>query len=320
MIRQYSDMPLFVGDFLFYKLTILNQSSKTVDAYHIDLRHFLRFIALYKGYASEDIEYKYIVVDKITLDDLNQLSLEDVYRYLSYLVSPCNNSAKTRARKLSAIKGLYKYLTIKTGKIKNDPVKDIETPKIKKDLPKHLTLEQSLELLKAVDGAYKERDLCIITFFLNCGMRLSELVGIDISDISDNKLVLTGKGDKQRVVYLNKACMLALETYMQTVRNNPKFNKEKALFLSRTGSRLVARRVEQIIEQNLKLAGLDNLGMSTHKLRHTAATLMYQYGEVDIRILQEILGHVNLGTTQIYTHVSNRQLEQATKNNPLSGE
>lgn len=202
--------------------------------------------------------------------------------------------------------------------IEENPAKNLEIPSGKKTLPKYLTLEQSVELLNAVDGSFKSRDYCMITLFVNCGMRLSELVGINLSDIRDNTLKLFGKGRKERIVYLNQACIDAVAAYLND-RNKLKIIKDNnALFLTRNGTRIGNRGVEKIVEANLRKAGLSGMGISPHKLRHTAATIMYQYGNVDIRVLKEILGHVNVGTTEIYTHVSDKQLEKASQSTPLS--
>ena len=194
----------------------------------------------------------------------------------------------------------------------------MEVPKIKKSLPKYLTLEQSLELLNSIETGAPERDYCMITLFLNCGMRLSELVGINISDIQDNTLRLIGKGNKERIIYINQACLDAIQNYLNVRNQQPGIKDKNALFLTRNGTRIGARRVEKIVEEVLRKAGMANQGFSVHKLRHTAATLMYQHGNVDIRILKDVLGHANLGTTEIYTHISNQQMESAMNQSPLS--
>ena len=215
--------------------------------------------------------------------------------------------AKARSRKVSAIRSFYKYLTVSSGKLAENPMLNLETPKLKKTLPKYLTLEQALELLTHVETNFTERDFCIITLFLNCGMRLSELCGINIHDIRDNQLKLLGKGNKERIVYLNGSCIDAVNNYLAVLNSGEKVKRvdKNALFLNRNGKRISPRRVEQIVEHCLKEAGLDGMGISPHKLRHTAATLLYQDAGVDIRVLKELLGHESLSTTEIYTHVSN---------------
>lgn len=315
----FMDAPQVLRDYLFYMLTIKGRSQRTVDAYYLDIRTFFRFLVMQKKLCNDDLEFKQLPIDSVTIDVLRTVTLSDAYEFLHYISTDRSNAAKTRSRKVSALKSFFKYLSDKVHLIPANPIAELEVPSVKKSLPKYLTLEQCLELLKNVDGDYKERDFCIITWFLNCGMRLSELCGINITDIRDQTVRLLGKGNKERIVYLNDACMDALKTYLNVRNSHPIAPTDKnALFLNRRGKRLGARRVEQIVDEQLKKAGLDQYGFSVHKLRHTAATIMYQYGNVDIRVLQEILGHANLGTTQIYTHISNEQMKDATRSTPLS--
>ncbi len=300
--------------------TIKGRSSATINSYYIDLRNFFRFMKELRGLLPSKTSFNKIPISDISIDFIRTITLSDVYEYLNYTLSERSNSAKTRARKVSCLRSFFNYLTSKAHLLEENPVKDLETPKLKKTLPKYLSLEQSLELLNHVDGEYQERDYCILTLFLNCGMRLSELVGINLSDIQDNTLRLTGKGNKERIVYLNDACLSSIQSYLAVRTKNISHIKDKnALFLSRLGKRIDKRRVQQLVSKHLQDAGLGNMGYSTHKLRHTAATLMYQHGNVDIRVLKEILGHVNLGTTEIYTHVTSSQLEKASDASPLSG-
>ena len=320
--RIVADCPVLLRDFLFYMETIKGRSSRTVEAYYIDLRTFLRFLAIKKGLYPTGTDPDAIKIADLPEELLKSATLSDAYEFLNYTITERGNNAKTRARKVSALRSFYKYLTNKAGILKEDPLKDLEVPALKKTLPKYLTLEECQELLTHVQSKYPERDLCILILFLNCGMRLSELVGIDLSDISTTQdhgttLRLTGKGNKERIVYLNQACIQAIEQYLPTRKTVPHGKDRDALFLSSRGTRITPRRVEQIVTQMLMLAGLDGKGYSVHKLRHTAATLMYQNG-VDIRILQTMLGHVNLGTTEIYTHISDSQLEQASSLSPLA--
>ena len=315
----YMDAPQVLRDYLFYMLTIKGRSQRTVDAYFIDIRTFFRFLVMQKKLCTDDLAFEELPIDPITVDVLRNVTLSDAYEFLHFISTDRSNSAKTRSRKVSALKSFFKYLTDKVHLIPLNPLAELEVPSVKKSLPKYLTLEQCLELLKNVDGDYKERDFCIITWFLNCGMRLSELCGINITDVRDQTVRLLGKGNKERIVYLNDACMDALQAYLNVRNSHPIAPTDRnALFLNRRGKRLGTRRVEQIVEEQLKKAGLDQYGFSVHKLRHTAATIMYQYGNVDIRVLQEILGHANLGTTQIYTHISNEQMKDATRSTPLS--
>ena len=315
---DYSDCPKILKDYLLYMETIKGRSVKTVNGYCIDLKTFFRFIKQFYKLCPPDTEFSKIDITDVDIELIKKITLSDIYEFLHYTISDRSNSAVTRARKVSSIRGFFKHLTNNLNLLEENPSKNLEIPSSKKSLPKYLTLDQSIELLNAVDGNFKSRDYCIITLFVNCGMRLSELVGINLSDIRDNTLRLLGKGNKERIVYLNQACIDAIAAYL-TDRNKLKVIKDKnALFLTKNGTRIGNRSVEKIVEFNLKKAGLSGMGISPHKLRHTAATIMYQYGNVDIRVLKEILGHVNVGTTEIYTHVSNKQLEEAALRTPLS--
>ena len=314
-----NDCPEFLQDFLFYMETIKGRSPRTVDGYYIDLRSFIRFLMIDNSLVSKDVEYKDIKIRDASFDLVKNATRKDAMRFLYEFQRNHDNEAKARSRKVSAIKSFYKYLTVSSGKIIENPMIDLETPKLKKTLPKYLTLEQSLELLTHVETNFTERDFCIVTLFLNCGMRLSELCGINLNDIRDNQLKLLGKGNKERIVYLNNSCLEAIENYLHVLNSGEKIKRvdKDALFLNRYGKRIAPRSVERIVEHCLKEAGLDGMGISPHKLRHTAATLLYQDAGVDIRVLKELLGHESLSTTEIYTHVSNRQIEDASNRSPL---
>lgn len=318
METKYDDCPKELRDFLFYTLTIRGRSARTVDAYHIDLRTFLRYIRLTKDSSMADMPLEKITIDVIPFSTIASITLSDVYGFLNYVISNRDNNSQTRSRKVSSIRSFFKYLTNTAHLIEENPVRDLEMPSIKKSLPKYLTLEESLELISSVETQFPQRDACIITLFLNCGMRLSELVSINLEDIRNNSLKLLGKGNKERIVYLNDACLHAIKEYLKVRKPSPSTKDKNALFLSKRNTRLTPRRVEQIVADCLKRAGLGGLGYSPHKLRHTAATLMYQHGNVDIRVLKEILGHSNLATTEIYTHVANSQVEDAAMRSPLA--
>jgi len=316
--NNFSDCPKSAQEFLFYMLTIKGRSPRTVEAYHTDLRLFFRYLRCAKvdGRIPDTLED--VICSDLPEKVFLSVTLSDAYAYLHYIQQQRGNMAATRSRKVSALKSFYKYLNTKTTLLPDNPLKDLEVPSLKKSMPKYLTLEQSLQLLQAVDGPQRARDYCMITLLLNCGMRLSELVGINLQDIRDDTIKLLGKGNKERIIYINDACQAALSDYMRYRQQPVKESEKNALFLSGRGTRLTGRRVEQIVGQTLKNAGLDGMGFSPHKLRHTAATLMYQHGNVDIRVLKEILGHANLGTTEIYTHVSNTQMENAAEASPLA--
>ena len=318
-----NDCPTLLRDFLFYMETIRGRSSRTVDGYYIDLRTFLRYIKankLLRISVHNDEDFRNLTIGDLTTQQICDVSLSDVYAYLNFCMEELGNQAAARARKVTSIRSFYKYIVTKTQYLEESPVKNLELPAIKRAMPKYLTLEESLELLNSVKSQFTQRDFCMITLMLNCGMRVSELIGIDLDDIRDDTLKLLGKGNKERIVYLNDSCKMALEEYLK-VRKVPEHcsrENKNALFLSARGTRLTARRVEQIVEESMKRAGLDGMGYSPHKLRHTAATLMYQHGGVDIRVLKEVLGHENLGTTEIYTHVSSTQIQNAAKRSPLA--
>lgn len=320
---QEEQNPKYLNDFLDYMITIQNKSQNTVKEYNYDLATFLKFLKIHFK-LTNDKNIKNIPFNDVTLDTIKKVELEDLHAFLSYITKNYNSKATTRSRKVSSLRIFFNYLT-RQNILEINPAQNLETPKLEKRLPKYLTLDDSKKLLAAAaneDNRYPERNYAIVTLFLNCGMRLSELVGINIKDIIFNECQLNviGKGNKERTIYLNKACMKAINEYLK-VRPKEKFansDAEKALFLSERRSRISRRMVQEIIYTELKRAGLDSTKYSVHKLRHTAATLMYQYGDVDIRALQELLGHESISTTEIYTHVSNNQVRNAVESNPLA--
>lgn len=317
MAVNFSDeAPEIIKEYLFYMQTIKGRSEKTVDEYFLDLRTFFRFLKIKRKLTNAPFEE--IKIDDIDLEFLKTITLMDGYEFMNYLTRERLNHAAARARKCSALKQFFNYITVKKHYLDSDPMKELEIPKGKKALPKYLTLEQSIELLNSVDGTFKERDYCILTLFLNCGLRLAELVSLNMSSIrTDGTMVVVGKGNKERVIYLNDACISALDDWRK-VRPNNDLKDRDALFISSHHRRLSRESVQKIVKKYIEKIGLDSQGYSCHKLRHTAATLMYQHGKVDIRVLKDVLGHENLGTTQIYTHISSAQLENASKSNPLS--
>lgn len=311
--------PKLLRNFLFYMETIRGRSVKTVEAYYTDLHTFFCFMKTYKGFCDSNLSTKDMDISDIDLEFIKSITLSDVYEYLNYTMSERENNAKTRARKVSSLRSFYKYLTTKANVLEENPIQELEIPALKKSLPKYLSLEQSLELLSHVDSSSPKRDYCMITLFLNCGIRLSELVGLNLSSVhfAAKTMTVLGKGNKERLLYLNNACIRSLEEYLKERSQIKSIKDKNALFLSSRGTRITARRVQQIIQRSLEQAGLAGQGFSTHKLRHTAATLLYQQGGVDIRVLQQMLGHVNLGTTEIYTHTSSQQLKEAAESSPL---
>ncbi len=315
-----NDCPGFLMDFLTNLKLVRDRADRTEEAYYIDIRTFLRYLKSKNGLVSKDTEYKDIRIADTPFSLVENFTINDAYMYLRYLRDERHNSTATRARKCSSLKQFYFYLNKKAMRIKSNPVADLELPKVKNKLPKFLSLEESKQLLGSVDSSNAIRDYCILTLFLNCGMRLSELVGLDLNDYSrDNRtLRLFGKGSKERIVYLNDACVAALEAYLTERASDEKNKQLNAMFISRNHTRISTRRVQLIVEENLKKAGLANIGISTHKLRHTAATLMYQHGNVDTLVLKEILGHKSISTTEIYTHLGNESIKQAAEASPLA--
>lgn len=323
--------PIFLNDFLDYSSTILNKSGNSIKEYNYDLAHFLKYIKyLFKMVdLSKDEDIKSISINDMTLETIEKIKLEDIHSFLGYLKDNYHSRPATLARKISTIRIFFNYLCNKSKKIPTNPAQDLESPKLDKRLPKYLSLEQSQKLLSTSQNIEvghgnhdnHERNFAIITLFLNCGMRLSELVGINIKDIdfSDLKLNVIGKGNKERTIYLNKACMNAIKDYLVVrPKDSIKFDSKDALFLSERRERISNRTVQYIVKEELQLAGIDPNKYSVHKLRHTAATLMYKYGNVDIRALQELLGHESIATTEIYTHVDNDQIRAAVEKNPLN--
>ena len=312
--------PMILREFLGYTETVKGRASHTVDEYFIDLRTFFRFMKRFRGTVSSEISFEQISISDIDLDFIRSITLTDVYEYMNYLRQERSNSNKTRARKTTSLRMFFRYLTDNTHQLEVNPLRAVDIPKTAKSLPKYLTLDQSKELLSVAASSkseFPERDYCMLTLFLNCGLRRAELAAINLNDIrSDNTLRIKGKGNKQRVVFLNQACLEALNAYL-AVRPRDGVKDRDALFLSRLKQRISLQGVHYVVKGYLKqVDGAEDF--STHKLRHTAATMMYQHGHVDIRVLQELLGHENLGTTEIYTHLNDQQIKDAVESNPLN--
>ncbi|MBR2039773.1 MAG: tyrosine recombinase XerC [Clostridia bacterium] len=312
--------PPVIRDFLTYNETIRGKSSRSVEGYYLDLQTFFRYILLIRGKVPKDLEFEKISIESVDISLIKTITISDLYAFMVYCKEERQNGPASRARKTSTLRIFFKYLSVQTHQLETNPAELLESPKVKQALPKHLTLEDSLELLKSVEGDNKERDFCILTLFLNCGLRLAELCALNLSSISnDDTLTVIGKGNKERIVYLNSACVTAINNYLAVrPREGINVNDRNALFISRNKRRISNKTVQHIVKTYLQKSGLGDMGYSTHKLRHTAATLMYQHGNVDIRVLKDILGHANLGTTQIYTHVSDTQIKKAVDSNPLA--
>jgi len=320
---EREDNPEFVNSFIDYTVTILNKSPNTVKEYNYDIANFLKYIKK-QFKLTDEKDFKNIKINDMDISILKKVTLQDIHGYISYMARELKSSPATRARKISCLRVFFKYLTSKAKLLDVNPAQDLETPKLGHRIPKYLSLEESKKLLNVAQDENNRnnvRDFAIITLFLNCGMRLSELVGINISsiDFSESKMNVIGKGNKERTIYLNKACMNAIKDYLSIrPHDRVKNDSRDALFLSERKERISNRSVQDIVKKELQKAGLDITKYSVHKLRHTAATLMYQYGNVDIRALQELLGHESISTTEIYTHVHDERVRDAVENNPLA--
>ena len=319
------EAPEILKDFLQYHEVVKGHSPATIDEYYLDLRTFFRFLKQRRGLADKKADFNTIPIDDVDLPMLAAVTKSEVYDFLSFLSrdrvrqqnareAEYGLSTVSRARKLATLRSLYSYLTVKTGKQEKNPLEGFDTPKTRRSLPKFLTLEESMTLLRSVGGRNKERDRCILTIFLNCGLRISELTGLNLSDVTGDRLRVLGKGGKERVVFLNDGTREAIDAYLAI---RPKDAGTPALFLSERMERIARGTVHRLVKVHLGEAGLSQEGFSSHKLRHTAATLMLHNG-VDVRTLQELLGHEHLNTTEIYTHVESTDLRQAADANPLA--
>ena len=326
-MQRYHDCPQILRDFLVYHETIKGQSSLTIQEYYLDLRMFLRFMKLMRSDMPIHSRLDEIDIKKVDINFIRDITTSDIFEFLSYLandrtpnpdstVPDYGISPASRARKLSALKSFYKYLTVRTKQLSENPVADLEYPKLRKSLPKYLTLEQSAALLQAVSGPNEKRDYAILMLFLNCGIRRSELVGLNLTDVYDDRIRVIGKGNKERIVYFGTSCRKAIDAYL-VERHKKVLTDNRALFGSRDNNRISVTAVHRLVKKAFLQAGLDATQFSAHKLRHTAATMMLS-GGVDVKTVQEVLGHENLNTTQIYTHIENTELKIAAEANPLS--
>jgi len=326
-MQKYNDSPQILRDFLTYHENIKGQSPRTISEYYLDLRMFLRFIRLMRNDMPLNTPLEDIPIKDIDIKFIESITTSEIFDFLSYLAndrainpdSPAPDygiEPSARARKLSAIKSFYKYLTVRTKQLTENPVADLEYPKLRKSLPKYLTFSQSSALLQAVSGQNQKRDYAILMLFLNCGIRRSELVGLNLTDVYEDRIRVLGKGNKERFVYFGSACRKAIDAYLP-IRNKQVLSDNRALFGSRDSNRISVTAVHRLVKKALLQAGLDADQYSAHKLRHTAATMMLS-GGVDVKTVQEVLGHENLNTTQIYTHIENTELKLAAEANPLS--
>lgn len=320
-VFEDSTLPLCLIDFFNYLETIKGKSNNTIKAYKFDLVMFFRFLKLYKRQCDNNLDFNEILINDIDDDFLKKIRLSDLYAFLSFTEKYRENGTYARARKVASLKSFFKFLSGKASIIEDNPALELESPKISKRHPIYLTLDESIKLLNSMDknSKFYKRDYCILTLFLNCGLRVSELCNINMSKIKGDTLTIIGKGNKERTVYLNNACLKSIKEYLKDRNKIERVNIEDldALFISSKKRRINKRSIELLVKKYTKSAGLTEAKYTPHKLRHTAATLMYKYGNVDIRSLQQILGHENISTTQIYTHVDDESLREAVKSNPL---
>lgn len=317
--NKFSDVPVILRDYLNYMTVIKGRSENTVKEYYYDLKMFYRYIS---SIINDTDLYSIDKIDVSEFDEsvLKDVSLSDLYEFMAYVNNFRSSNDNYKARKISSLRSFFNYLSTKINFLENNPAVNLDSPKLKKRLPQFLSLEESITLLKSIDGKNKERDVAIFVLFLNCGLRLSELVGINISNIDFDKQTLrvVGKGNKERMVYLNDLCINAIKSYLAVRPDEIEYNDRDALFISGKNRRISNRMVELLAKKYFVEAGIDPTRFSPHKLRHTAATIMYKEGNVDIKTLQEILGHVSISTTQIYTHINNQDMKDAADNNPFN--
>ncbi|MBR2086409.1 MAG: tyrosine-type recombinase/integrase [Oscillospiraceae bacterium] len=319
---QRKENPDFLNDYITHITVVKGLAKSTIAVYYQDIRQFLRFYVLDQTGTPTPEALDSTDIRSLTIEDIRKIMLRDIHNYYSFIAGECGNKDKIRVRKATSLRSFFRYLTKQAALLDYDPTTNLELSRPKRALPKYLNLSESLDLLKTAtsdtDGKHSLRDYCILTLFLNCGIRLGELVGLNLSslDLEETRMRVLGKGNKERIVFLNPACMSALREYlferMAAETNDP------ALFLSNRNTRISRRRVQQTVENALKAAGLDGRGLSTHKLRHTAATLMYQHGHVDVLTLKNILGHESISTTEIYTHLSDTAMQEAMDHSPLA--
>lgn len=315
------NQPKYMVDFLRYLKVIKGKSENTIIGYENDLYIFFRFLKLERGLADDSIPFNNINIIDCDEDFIRKIDLSELYAFIEFVQDSRGNINSSKARKIACLRSFFKYLHKKAKIINENIAAELESPKLDKRNPICLTLEESRSLLQAVDKKNKNyyRDYCILTIFLNCGVRLSELVSINIDDIKEDTIRIIGKGNKERTIYLTPACILAIDDYMkirQDIHGIKGDDDKKALFISNKKNRLNKRTINDIVKKYTTNIGL--IGKYTpHKLRHTAATILYKYGEVDIRTLQQILGHESVATTQIYTHIDNEDIRVAVNKNPL---
>ena len=317
-LDQINDIPDILMEFLEYHSTVRGHSDRTIAAYYTDLKILFRYLKIRRRLVPRDTPFHEIDITDVDLDFIRATKIEELYRYQSFSPESAQTlSAASRCRRTSSVKSFFNYLCNKRHLLERNVTQELDMPKRQASLPRYLEESDCERLLNVCDGPYGERDYCILMLFMSCGLRVSELVGLNVTDVYDDHLRVLGKGNKERVVFFGEGCREAIDDYLM-VRNveNVDEKDKNALFISQKNCRFGVRGVQQMLDKKLKMAGLDASRYSPHKLRHTAATLMLKNG-VDTRALQEVLGHSNLNTTQIYTHLDNAALHEAAMANPI---
>jgi len=295
--------------YLSYLTVVKGRSMLTADEYRIDNLMLFEFIKKNRGISENIRDYS-----DVDINFIRSISVADMYAFITYCGQQRNVTTATRARKIVSIRQFWKYLKTKAHLLENNVAEELETPKLPKRMPKYLSLEESIRLL--IEAEKNPRDYCIITIFLNCALRLSELTQLNVNQVDGDTIRIIGKGNKERTIFLTHSAKKALSVWInERMKTNP---DTTALFITKQGTRITSRGVQDIVKKYLKKAGLGDRGLSTHKLRHTAATTLHKYGRVDVRTLQVLLGHESLNTTQIYTSIDNEQLQSAVNSSPLA--
>ena len=305
--------PKLLRDFLIYLTTITGKSDRTRQEYEYDLTLFFRFLIA----AQDEIEMDAVDLSVITIEWIKEITLEDIYMFMEYCEKVRENKATSRSRKVASIRAFFKYLKNKRNLLTYDPAEQLEKPKIGKRSPIYLTIDEAKNLVQATkQQQYSVRDYAIVVLFLNLGIRVSELCALNLSSIKERYLYIVGKGNKERVLYINDACLEAIQHYLSS-RKPYKGEGEEPLFTSQKGTRFTRQSIARIIKVINSNSISEKSLLTPHKLRHTSATMMYQSG-ADIRSLQHILGHTNISTTQIYTHIEDKQVQDVLTNNPFN--
>jgi integrase/recombinase XerD len=296
-----------VTDFLDYCRTIKGLSDESISGYYNDLKMFFDYIKQLK---------KKNITDRL----IKNIELQDLHKFMTYLEKDCGNNARTRCRKVSTLKSYFEYLQNVTKLIISNPSYSLRKPKVPKTKPVAMSIQECEKLLNSLDkdSYFYYRDRCILMIFLQCGLRLSELINIKVSDVQNIRMIINGKGNKERDAFLSESCIKSIDDYLE-VRNDEEVSEEdkEYLFLSREKNKISKRAVQSLVKKHMEDAGLDTNKYHTHSTRHTFATIAYDQG-ADIIKLSELLGHSNVNTSKIYITLKEEELREITNKNPLN--